>query len=51
MPDKALKSVLLPVFGLPIKATRAGRVLAVRIEGEGKVTAIPRIEEVGTADP
>ena len=51
MPDKALKSVLLPVFGFPIKATRAGRELAERIEGEGTVTAIPRNEEVSIAGP
>ena len=46
MPDKALKSVLLPVFGLPINATRAGRVLAERIAGEGIVTALDSVHQV-----
>ena len=48
MPDKALKSVLLPVFGLPIKATRAGRVLVERIAGEGTVTALDSVHQVAT---
>jgi len=46
MPDNALKSVLLPVFGLPINATRAGGVLAERIEGEGTVTSLDSVHQV-----
>ena len=47
MPDKALKSVLFPVLGLPIRATLAGRKLAPRIDAEDPVTVIPRSANAG----
>ena len=45
IPERALKSVLFPVFGLPINAIRAVCVVAERIDGEETVTATPQNEE------